>query len=150
MQTTTEKKTVNSANYKAIAKAAAARQPFRLRKVGEYHNRWETWNPNIRAMVVQDVTIEKWDKCTVTPEADGRVKVATTNARMRYHLQQLSMLHPAKCKEMGTRLQVASYTVERDLWAEWLAEHTEAEDHGKGGEAASEARDHEQSNKTAL
>ena len=118
---------VTAANAKAMREKTATEKPFMMKKLGEYPHRWNSWNPNIKAMVQQEIIIEKWDTCSAAPRADGMVEVTTLNRRLEWELERLHDQQPRKCfmdrKTLGV---VASYQVDAELWQNWLAEHTEA------------------------
>ena len=121
----------------AIRKKAKAEKPFIMHKKGEYQHRWSSWNPNIKAMMTQAVTIEMWEECSVTPRADGRVEVITANRRLDWELERLHWQQPRKCSRGRKTLGiVASYEVDAELWQAWLAEHTEAEAQKEAGAEA--------------
>ena len=118
---------VTTANAKAIREKAAAEKPFFLHKLREYPHRWASWNPNVKAMVQQEIIIEKWDTCTVTPRADGMVEVTTLHRRMEWELEQLHWQQPGKCFMSRKTMGIAVYKIDAETWKNWLAEHTEAE-----------------------
>ena len=117
-----------SINAAAIRKKAEAENLFIMHKKGEHRRRWNAWNPNVRAMMTQEVIVELWEEGSTTHRADGMVEVTTLNRRLEWELEQLHRQQPRKCfrgrKTLGV---VASYEVDAELWQAWLAEHTEAE-----------------------
>lgn len=120
---------VNAHNAAAIRKKAEAEKPFVLHKKGEHRHRWNAWNPNMKAMMTQEVIIELWEECSAAPRADGMVEVTTLNRRLEWELEQLHYQQPRKCSRGRKTLGVvASYQVDAELWAAFLAEHTETED----------------------
>ena len=126
---------ISTQNAEAIRKKIEAETPFFLHKKGETTHRWNTWNPNIKAMMAQAITIEIWEECNVTPRADGRVQVTTANRRLEWELERLHWKEPRKCSRGRKTLGVVtSYEIDMELWQAWLAEHTEA-----GTEAQKEA-----------
>ena len=123
--------TVNAQNAEAIRRKVAAEKPLILHKKGEYPHRWNAWNPNIKAMVTQEVIIEMWEECTVAPRADGKVEVTTSNQRLIFHLDSMHQLEPRKCNGRRVATGVAAYLVDADAWENWLAVHTEVHEEGK-------------------
>lgn len=119
--------TVNAKNAWAIRRKAAAEAPFMLHKKGEHLHQWDSWNPNFKAMVQQEITIEMFEECTVAPRADGKVEVTTTNRRLMSQLDTMHHLEPGKCAGRSAPTGVAVYTVDAEAWKAYLAEHTEAE-----------------------
>lgn len=116
-----------SINAEAIRKKAEAEKPFILHKKGEHRHRWNAWNPNIKAMMPQEVIVELWEECSAAPRADGMIAVTTLNRRMEWELEQLHYQQPRKCSRGRKTLGiVASYEVDAEMWQAWLAEHTEA------------------------
>ena len=117
-----------SINAAAIRKKAEAEKLFIMHKKGEHRHRWNAWNPNMKAMMTQEVIIEVWEECNVAPRTDGMVEVTTLNRRLEWELEQLHYQQPRKCSRGRKTLGVvASYQVDAELWQAWLAEHTEAE-----------------------
>lgn len=124
----------NTQNAAAIRKKAEAEKLFILHKRGETKHRWNTWNPNVKAMMTQEVTIELWEECSVAPRADGRVEVTTLNRRLDWELERLHWKEPDKCSRGSKCLGVVtSYEIDMELWQSWLAEHTEAETREEAG-----------------
>lgn len=118
---------ISAKEAKAIREKAAAEKPFIIHKLREYPHRWNSWNPNIRATVQQEIIVEKWDECSVAPRADGMVRVTTFNQRMEQELERLHWKETRKCSMGRKVLGVgAIYDVDAELWQAWLAEHTEA------------------------
>lgn len=118
--------TVNAKNAWAIRRKAAAEAPFMLHKKGEHLHQWEGWNPNFKAMVQQEITIEMFEECTVAPRADGKVEVTTTNQRLMSQLDTMHHMEPGKCTGRKATTGVAVYTVDAEAWKTYLAEHTKA------------------------
>lgn len=118
--------TVNAKNAWAIRRKAAAEAPFILHKKGEHLHQWESWNPNFKAVVQQEITIEMFEECTVAPRADGKVEVTTTNQRLISQLDTMHRMEPGKCAGRSVATGVAIYTVDAEAWKAYLAEHTEA------------------------
>ncbi len=119
---------INTQNAAAMQKKAEAEKLFIMHKKGEHRHRWNAWNPNVRAMMTQEVITELWEEGSTTHRADGMVEVTTLNRRLEWELEQLHQQQPRKCfrgrKTLGV---VASYEVDAELWQAWLAEHTEAD-----------------------
>lgn len=122
---------VNAQNAAAIRQKAAAEKPLILHKKGEYPHRWNAWNPNVKAMMTQEVVIELWEECTVAPRADGKVEVTTSNQRLMSHLDSMHRLEPGKCTGRRVTTGVAAYLVDAESWKSWLAVHTEVHEEGK-------------------
>lgn len=122
--------TVNAKNAAAIRRKAEAEKPFFLHKKGEHLHRWDTWNPNVKAMMTQEIIIEMYNECTVAPRAEGKVEVTTTNQRLMSQLDRLHSLQPTKCTDRRMTTGVAVYVVDTEAWASYLAEHTEAKPDG--------------------
>lgn len=118
--------TVNAKNAWATRRKAAAEAPLILHKKGEYRHRWTDWNPNAQAMTTQEIVVERWDMCTATALAGGKVEVTTTNRRLMSHLDSLHKMQPDKCRGGMATTGVATYTVGAETWKNYLAEHTEA------------------------
>lgn len=115
---------VNARNAAAVRRKAAAETPLILHKKGEHLHRWDNWNPNLKAMVQQEITIEMYEECTVAPRADGKVEVATTNRRFMSQMDNLHRMKPDKCTGWSVATGVTAYTVDAEIWQKWLAEHT--------------------------
>ena len=75
-------------NAAAIRKKAEAEKSFIMHKKGEHRHRWNAWNPNVRAMMTQEVIIELWEEGSTTQRADGMVEVTT---------RRLEVLHENDC-----------------------------------------------------
>lgn len=118
---------ISAKDAKAIREKAAEEKPFIIHKLREYPQRWNSWNPNIRATVQQEITIEMFEECTVAPRADGKVEVSTTNQRLMSQLDTMHRMEPGKCTGRRVETGVAVYTVDAEAWKTYLAEHTEAE-----------------------
>lgn len=116
---------IRAANARAIREKAAAEKPFIIHKMGEYPHKWSSWNPNIKAMVQQEITIEKWDTCSVTPRTDGKVEVTTLHRRMEQELEHLHWKELRKCFMVRKTMGIAVYEIDAETWKNWLAEHTE-------------------------
>lgn len=117
---------VDARNAAAIRRKVAAEKPLILHKKGEYPHRWNSWNPNLKAMMEQEILIEIWEECTTAPRADGKIEVTTTNQRLMSQLEQLHRLEPGKCTGRRVTTGVAVYLVDAEAWQAYLAEHTEA------------------------
>lgn len=100
---------------------------FVMHRKGESRLRWIAWNPNVKAMMPQEVIYEDWEEGSTTLRANGMVQVTTANRRLEWELEQLHYQQPRKCfmerKALGV---VATYAVDAELWQAWLAAHTEA------------------------
>lgn len=120
---------VNARNAAAIRRKTEAETPLYLHKKGEYVHRWNAWNPNAGAMMEQTIIIEKWDICTTAPRADGKMEVTTANRRLEHQLAELHRARPQECSAGRKTLNVTTYTIDAEVWREWLAEHTEEKDH---------------------
>ena len=118
---------VKAQNAAAIRRKAAAKAPFILHKKGEHLHQWNSWNPNFKAMVQQEITIEMFEECTVAPQADGKVEITTTNRRLMSQLDTMHRMEPGKCTGGKVTTGIAVYTVDAEAWKAYLAEHTEAE-----------------------
>lgn len=114
-------------NAEAIRRKAAAEKPFYLHKKGEHHRRWNSWNPDMKAMFEQEIIIEMYDECTVAPQADSKVEVTTTNQRLMSQLDNIQRMKPGKCTGWRVAAGIAVYKVDAEVWQAYLAEHTEAE-----------------------
>lgn len=117
---------ISAQNAKAIREKAAAEKPFIIHKLGEYPHRWNSWNPNVKAMAQQEIIIEKWDTCSVTPKAGGKVEVTTLNRRMEQELERLHWKELGKCFMMRKTMGIAVYEIDAETWENWLVQHTEA------------------------
>ena len=117
---------VDAKNAAAIRRKVAAEKPLILHKKGEYPHRWSSWNPNMKAMVEQEILIEIWEECTTAPRADGKVEVTTTNLRLMSQLNSMHRMQPDKCTGRRVTTGVAVYMVDAEAWQAYLAEHTEA------------------------
>lgn len=122
---------VNAQNAAAIRRKVAAEKPLILHKKGEYPHRWNTWNPNVKAMMTQEVVIELWEECTVAPRADGKVEVTTSNQRLISQLEIMHRLEPGKCTGRKVTTGLTAYLVDTEAWKSWLAVHTEVHEEGK-------------------
>lgn len=118
---------INAKNVAAIRRKLEAEKPFVMHKKGEYRHRWSGWNPNAQAIVNQEIVVERWDVCTATALAGGKMEVTTTNRRLMSHLDSLHKMQPDKCRGGMATTGVATYTVEAETWKNYLAAHTEAE-----------------------
>ena len=118
---------INAKNAAAIRRKVAAEKPFILHKKGEYRHRWNSWNPNVKAMMEQEMLIEMYEECTAAPRADGKVEVTTTNRRLMSHLDSLHRMQPDKCTGGRGTTGFVVYTVDAEAWQAYLAEHTEAD-----------------------
>lgn len=119
--------TVNAKNAWAIRRKAAAEAPLMLHKKGDHLHQWESWNPNFKTMVQQEITIEMFEECTVAPRADGKVEVTTTNQRLTSQLDTIHRMEPGKCTGRRVTTGVAVYIVDAEAWKAYLTEHTEAD-----------------------
>lgn len=128
--------TVNAKNARAIRRKAAAETPFMLHKKGEHLHRWESWDPNFKTVIQQEITIEMFKECTVAPRADGKVEVTTTNQRLMSQLDTMHRMEPGKCTGRNVTTGVAIYTVDAEAWKTYLTEHTEAEAQKEDGAEA--------------
>lgn len=123
-----------SINAAAIRKKAEAEKLFIMHKKGEHRHKWNAWNPDVKAMMTQEVVIELWEEGSTTHRADGMVEVTTLNRRLEWELEQLHYQQPRKCSRGRKTLGVvASYEVDSELWQAWLVEHTEAEAQKEAG-----------------
>lgn len=122
---------ITAQNAAAMRRKAEAEKPFFLHKKGEHLHRWDTWNPNIGAMMTQEIIIEMYDECTVAPRAEGKVEVTTTNRRLISQLDRLHSLKPKECTDRRMTTGVAVYVVDAEAWASYLAVHTEVHEEGK-------------------
>ena len=118
---------ITAANAKAIRQKKAAEAPLILHKKKDYHHRWTGWDPNIGAMVEQEIIIEMWDRCTAAPTAGGKVEVTTADRRLEHQLAELHRARPQECSAGRKTMNITTYTMEAETWQTWLAEHTEAE-----------------------
>ena len=118
---------INAKNVAAIRRKLEAEKQFIMHKKGEYRHRWNGWNPNAQAFVNQEIIVEMYDECTATPQTGGKVEVTTTNRRLICHLDSLHRMQPDKCRGGMATTGVATYTVEAEVWKNYLAAHTEAE-----------------------
>lgn len=128
---------ITAANAEAIRKKVAAEKPLILHKKQDYRHRWTGWNPNVGAVMEQEIIIEMWDICTVAPTAGGKMEVTTCNRRLERKLAELHRAKPKECSAGRKTMNITTYTIEAETWQNWLAAHTEA-------------GDNEQSNGTAL
>lgn len=117
---------INAQNAAAIRRKVEAEKPFVMHKKGEYRHRWSGWNPNAQAIVAQEIVVERWDACTATALAGGKVEVTTTNPRLISQLNNLHKMQPDKCRGGMVTTGVATYTVNAETWQNYLAAHTEA------------------------
>lgn len=117
---------INAKNAAAIRRKVEAEKPFVMHKEWEYRHRWNGWNPNAQAIVDQEIVVERWDACTATTLAGGKVEVTTTNRRLISHLNSLHKMQPDKCRGGMTATGLATYTVNAETWQNYLAAHTEA------------------------
>lgn len=115
---------INARNAAAMRRKAAAEAPFILHKKGEHLHQWSSWNPNFKAMVQQEITIEMFEECTVAPRTDGKVEVTTTNQRLISQLDTMHRMKPDKCSGWSVTTGVTAYTVDAETWQSYLAEHT--------------------------
>ena len=122
---------INAHNAAAMRRKAEAEKPFFLHKKGEHLHRWDAWNPNVKAMMTQEIIIEMYDECTVAPRAEGKVEVTTTNRRLMSQLDRLHSLQPTKCTDRRMTTGVAVYVVDAEEWQGYLAVHTEVHEEGK-------------------
>ena len=122
---------ITAQNAAAMRKKAAAETPLILHKLSEYHHQWSSWNPDLKAMVQQEIIIEKWDKCTTAPRAGGKVEVTTSDRRVEWQLEQLHRQQPEKCSQARKTTGIAIYEIDVDTWETWLAEHTERKTNDK-------------------
>ncbi len=127
---------ITAQNAAAMRRKAEAEKPFYLHKKGEHLHRWDSWDPNMKAMMTQEVIIEMYDECTVVPRAEGKVEVTTTNRRLMSQLDRLHNLKPTKCTGRRMTIGAAVYVVDTEAWANYLAEHTEAEAEDQEGAGA--------------
>lgn len=121
---------VNTHNAAAIRRKAAAETPFYLHKKGEHLHRWNEWNPNVKAMLEQEIIIEMYDECTAAPQAGGKVEITTTNRRLMSHLDSMHSMEPTKCSGGRVTAGLAVYEVDTEAWQAYLAAHTEAKEDG--------------------
>ena len=117
---------VNAKNAWAIRRKVAAEKPLILHKKGDHLHQWDSWNPDMKAMVQQEIIIEMFEECTVAPQAGGKVEMTTTNQRLMSQLDNLHRMKPDKCSGGKVTTGLAVYSVDAETWQAYLAEHTEA------------------------
>lgn len=123
--------TINAKNAAAMRQKAAAEKPLILHKKAEYTHRWNAWNPNVKAIMTQEIVIELWKECTVAPRADGKVEVTTSNQRLMSQLDRMHRLEPGKCTGRRVTTEIAAYLVDKEAWQAYLAVHTEVHKESK-------------------